>query len=75
MVFLTAPFQNSSVMRFTLPLCNVCVQDGGKALQEAMSHNTSLIECDICLTEVDEQSASFIIQVVRTNQGLKHETR
>ncbi|KAA8583077.1 hypothetical protein FQN60_015623, partial [Etheostoma spectabile] len=41
-------------------------EDGGKALEEAMSHNTSITECDICLTGVDKQSVSFIDQVDRS---------
>lgn len=52
-------------------VCCVCVQDGGKALEEAMSHNASVTEFDIRLTEVDEQSASLIMQVVWTNQSLE----
>ncbi|KAK5852792.1 hypothetical protein PBY51_006632 [Eleginops maclovinus] len=51
--------------------CNNLGVDGGKALEEAMSNNTSLTECDIRLTEVDEKSASFIDQVVWTNQCLE----
>ncbi|XP_042359364.1 dynein regulatory complex subunit 5 [Plectropomus leopardus] len=55
--------------------CNNLGVDGGKALEKAMSHNTSVTECDIRLTEVDEQSISFINQVVRTNQRLEEERR
>lgn len=54
-----------------LPSPCMCVQDGGKALEEAMSHNTTITECDIRLTEVDEHSVSFINQVVWTNQSLE----
>lgn len=50
----------------------MCVQDGGKALEEAMSDNTSVTECDVRLTDADEQSISFINQVVWTNQSLEH---
>ena len=57
---------------FVLSL-HMCVQDGGKALEEAMSHNTSVTECDIRLSEVDEQIVSSINQVVWTNQGLGKE--
>ena len=53
----------------------VCVQDGGKALEEAMSLNTSVTECDIRLTEVGERSVSFINQVVWTNQSLERKRR
>lgn len=49
----------------------LCVQDGGKALEEAMSHNTSVTECDIRLTEVDEQIVSFIYNVVWNNKCLE----
>ncbi|XP_029281337.1 dynein regulatory complex subunit 5 [Cottoperca gobio] len=56
--------------------CNNLGVDGGRALEEALSNNTSLTECDVRLAEVDEQSASFINQVVRTNQSLqKRRTR
>ncbi|XP_034096035.1 dynein regulatory complex subunit 5 [Gymnodraco acuticeps] len=51
--------------------CNNLGVDGGKALEEAMSNNSSLTECDIRLTEVEEQSASFVNQVVWTNQSLE----
>ncbi|XP_040016317.2 dynein regulatory complex subunit 5 [Gasterosteus aculeatus] len=48
--------------------CNNLGVDGGRALQEAMSHNTSVTECDIRLTQIDEQSVSFINKAVWTNQ-------
>ncbi|XP_049914776.1 dynein regulatory complex subunit 5 [Epinephelus moara] len=54
--------------------CNNLGVDGGKALEKAMSHNTSVTECDIRLTEVDEQSASFINQVVWKNKSLEQKT-
>ncbi|XP_034756825.1 dynein regulatory complex subunit 5 [Etheostoma cragini] len=53
--------------------CNNLGVDGGKALEEAMSHNTSVTEFDIGLTGVDNQSVSFINQVVWTNQSLEKE--
>ncbi|XP_034555186.1 dynein regulatory complex subunit 5 isoform X2 [Notolabrus celidotus] len=49
--------------------CNNLGVDGGKALEEAMSCNTIVTECDIRLTDIDEQSASFINQVVWTNES------
>lgn len=45
------------------------VQEGGKALAEAMSHNSTLTECDIRQTEVDEQSAASINEAVWANQS------
>ncbi|XP_049445889.1 dynein regulatory complex subunit 5 [Epinephelus fuscoguttatus] len=54
--------------------CNNLGVDGGKALEKAMSHNTSITECDLRLTEVDEQSASFINQVVWKNKSLEQKT-
>lgn len=36
-----------------------------------MSRNTSVTECDIRLTEVDEQSVSYINQAVWNNQSLE----
>ncbi|XP_073348551.1 dynein regulatory complex subunit 5 [Pagrus major] len=63
-------FQNSTLRSINLS-CNNLGVDGGKALEEAMSHNSSITECDIRLTEVDEQSLAFINQVVWTNQELE----
>ncbi|XP_041815325.1 dynein regulatory complex subunit 5 [Chelmon rostratus] len=63
-------FQNNTLKSVNLS-CNNLGVDGGKALEEAMSHNTSLTECDLRLTEVDEQSVTFINQVVWTNQSLE----
>ncbi|XP_069029802.1 dynein regulatory complex subunit 5 [Embiotoca jacksoni] len=40
---------------------------GGKALEEAMSHNTSVTECSIYLTGVDERSVSLIDKVLLAN--------
>ncbi|KAM6906804.1 dynein regulatory complex subunit 5 [Lycodopsis pacificus] len=60
--------QNNTLKSINLS-CNNLGVDGGIALGEAMSHNTSVTECDIRLTEVDEQSASSINQVVWTNQS------
>lgn len=59
-----APVPNVFVF---LPLC-VCMQDGVKSLEEAMSYNTSITELDIRLTEASEQSASVIMQAVLANQ-------
>ncbi|XP_034999892.2 dynein regulatory complex subunit 5 [Hippoglossus stenolepis] len=61
--------QNNTLKSINLS-CNNLGEDGGKALEEAMSHNTSVTECDIRLSEVDEQIVSSINQVVWTNQGL-----
>ncbi|XP_061560946.1 dynein regulatory complex subunit 5 isoform X1 [Phycodurus eques] len=49
--------------------CNKLGVDGGKALEEAITQNSCLRECDIRLTEVDEQSASIINQVVCNNKS------
>nr|XP_061806743.1 dynein regulatory complex subunit 5-like [Nerophis lumbriciformis] len=48
--------------------CNKLGQDGGKALAEAIVQNSILTECDVNLTDVDEESASIINQVVCTNK-------
>ncbi|XP_044026001.1 dynein regulatory complex subunit 5 [Siniperca chuatsi] len=61
--------QNNTLKSINLS-CNNLGVDGGKVLEEAMSHNTSVTECDIRLTEVDEQSVLHINQVVWTNQSL-----
>ncbi|KAG7498098.1 dynein regulatory complex subunit 5 [Solea senegalensis] len=55
--------------------CNNLGEAGGKALQGAMSLNTSVTECDLRLTEVDEQIVAFINQVVWTNESLEEERR
>lgn len=53
-------------------LTSVCVfvfvQGGGEALAEAMSHNTTLTECDIRMTDIEEQQVSIIDQMVWNNQ-------
>ncbi|XP_039982013.1 dynein regulatory complex subunit 5 isoform X2 [Xiphias gladius] len=61
---------NNSLKSFNLS-CNNLGDDGGRALEEAMSHNSSVTECDIRLTEVDEQIVSYINQVVWTNRSLQ----
>ncbi|XP_035534303.1 dynein regulatory complex subunit 5 [Morone saxatilis] len=66
--------QNNTLKSINLS-CNKLGVDGGRALEEAMSHNTGVTECDIRLTEVDEQSVSFINQVVWTNQSLEQKRR
>ncbi|XP_068433181.1 dynein regulatory complex subunit 5 [Clinocottus analis] len=60
--------QNNTLKSINLS-CNSLGVDGGEALREAMSINTSVTECDIRLTEVDEQTVSFINQVVWTNHS------
>ncbi|XP_047430522.1 dynein regulatory complex subunit 5 [Mugil cephalus] len=55
--------------------CNTLGEVGGKALEEAMCHNSSVTECDIRLTDADEQSVSSINQVVWTNQSLEHKKK
>ncbi|XP_074540786.1 dynein regulatory complex subunit 5 [Halichoeres trimaculatus] len=60
--------QNNTLTCINLS-CNNLGQDAGKALQEAMSLNTSITECDVRLTEMDEQSISFINQVAWTNKS------
>ncbi|XP_070705996.1 dynein regulatory complex subunit 5 [Pempheris klunzingeri] len=66
--------QNNTIRSINLS-CNNLGVDGGKALEEAMSHNTSVTECDIRLTDVDEQRVSFINKVVWTNQSLEQKRR
>ncbi|XP_076612259.1 dynein regulatory complex subunit 5 [Chaetodon auriga] len=67
-------FHNNTLKSVNLS-CNKLGVDGGKALEEAMAHNTSLTECDIRLTEVDEQTVTFVNQVVWTNQSLEQRRR
>lgn len=50
----------------------IFLQDGGKVLEEGMSHNSSLVECDIRLTDVDQESEFCITQALRANQNHKH---
>ncbi|TKS76246.1 T-complex-associated testis-expressed protein 1 [Collichthys lucidus] len=63
-------FQNNTLRSINLSCNNLGVL-GGKAVEEAMSRNTSVTECDIRLTEVDEQSVSYINQAVWNNQSLE----
>ncbi|XP_059213160.1 dynein regulatory complex subunit 5 isoform X2 [Centropristis striata] len=65
-----ALFQSNTLKSINLS-CNNLGVDGGNALVDAMSKNTSVTECDIRQTEVDEQSVSFINQVVRTNWSVE----
>nr|XP_055043110.1 dynein regulatory complex subunit 5 isoform X1 [Misgurnus anguillicaudatus] len=44
--------------------------DGGKVLLEGISHNRSLVDCDLRLTDVDQESELCITQTLRTNQSL-----
>ncbi|XP_074471382.1 dynein regulatory complex subunit 5 [Sebastes fasciatus] len=67
-------FQSITLKSINLS-CNNLGVDGGKALEEAMSHNTSVTDCDIRLTEIDEQSVSVINQVVLTNQSSEQKRR
>nr|XP_029131841.1 dynein regulatory complex subunit 5 [Labrus bergylta] len=60
--------QNKTLKGINLS-CNNLGVAGGKALEEAMSYNTNITECDIRQTEVDEQSVSFINQVVWNNKS------
>lgn len=53
---------------YLFPL-SVCDQDGGKALEEAIAQNSCLTECDVRLTDIDEESASIINQVVGANKS------
>lgn len=55
------------LLSFFLFVC-VCVQDGVKALEEMLHHNTSITELDIRLTEAREKSASVITQALLANQ-------
>lgn len=48
---------------------HVCAQDGGKALEEGMSHNTSVTEWDVRLTGVGEESECAMDLVVQSNQA------
>lgn len=50
------------------------VQVGGNALEEAMSRNTSVTECSIHLTDIEERRVSVINQMVWNNQFRKQET-
>ncbi|XP_029705054.1 dynein regulatory complex subunit 5 [Takifugu rubripes] len=62
--------QNKTLRSINLSFNKLGV-DGGKALQAALSCNTILTECDVRLTEIEDQSASSIKQVVWSNQHLE----
>lgn len=63
-------------MGSAFPLLNVrvfvcvCVQDGGRALEEAMCYNTSVTQLDVRLTGADERSTSYTLQALLANEGL-----
>ncbi|XP_041673439.1 dynein regulatory complex subunit 5-like [Cheilinus undulatus] len=59
--------QNKTLRSINLS-CNNLGVDGGKTLEAAMSSNTTLAECDVRLTNVEDQSASFINKAVWTNE-------
>ncbi|KAM3602983.1 uncharacterized protein V6R79_014374 [Siganus canaliculatus] len=63
-------FENKPLKSINLS-CNKLGVDGGAALKEAMSQNTTLTECDMRLTGVDDDCVSFINQVVWTNRTLE----
>ncbi|KAF7646655.1 hypothetical protein LDENG_00184080 [Lucifuga dentata] len=62
-----ALIQNNTLRSINLS-CNRLSVDGGKALAEAMSQNSSITECDVRLSEVDEQSESSIEQAAQSNK-------
>lgn len=68
----------SRLLRPSAELLGVCmfafVQVGGNALEEAMSHNTTVTECNIHLTDIEERRVSVINQMVWNNQFRKQET-
>ncbi|XP_077408050.1 dynein regulatory complex subunit 5 [Vanacampus margaritifer] len=60
--------QNQTLKTINLS-CNKLGVDGGKALEEAIAQNSSLTECDVRLTDIDEQSVSIINQLVNANKS------
>ncbi|CAN9507808.1 unnamed protein product [Ophioblennius macclurei] len=66
--------QNNTLKSIVLS-CNSLGDVGGKALEEGVSENTSLTECDLGLADVDEQSLSFINKKLCRNQGSEREER
>ncbi|XP_054910322.1 dynein regulatory complex subunit 5 [Poeciliopsis prolifica] len=48
--------------------CNLLGDVGGKALAEAMAHNSTLTDCDIRETDMDETNATSINKAIWTNQ-------
>ncbi|XP_030628529.1 dynein regulatory complex subunit 5 [Chanos chanos] len=52
--------------------CNKLGVDGGKVLEEGMSHNTTLVECDIRLTDTNQVSEFCIAQFLLNNKSKAH---
>ncbi|XP_006792651.1 dynein regulatory complex subunit 5 isoform X1 [Neolamprologus brichardi] len=65
--------QNNTLKSINLS-CNTLGEVGGNALEEAMSRNTSVTECSIHLTDIEERRVSVINQMVWNNQFRKQET-
>ncbi|XP_063774875.1 dynein regulatory complex subunit 5 [Pseudophryne corroboree] len=59
--------QNTSLRSISLT-CNRIGLDGGKQLLEGMSLNKTMLEFDLRLTDVGQESEFFINQVLRDNQ-------
>ncbi|XP_063078326.1 dynein regulatory complex subunit 5 isoform X2 [Engraulis encrasicolus] len=69
--------KNSTLRSINLS-CNKLGADGGKVLEEGMSHNSKLVDCDIRLTYIEQDSEVCIGQILRTNQSKsrrKHTTQ
>ncbi|XP_062406738.1 dynein regulatory complex subunit 5 [Sardina pilchardus] len=60
--------QNSTLRSINLS-CNRLGVDGGKVLEEGMSHNGAVVDCDVRLTGIQQESEVCISQILRTNQS------
>ncbi|KAJ8355469.1 hypothetical protein SKAU_G00182630 [Synaphobranchus kaupii] len=49
--------------------CNRLGVDGGKAVEEGMSHNSSVLECDVRLTDMTQESEYSISQTLQNNRN------
>ena len=51
------------------------LQDGGKQLQEGMEENNTVLEMDLRLTEVGQESEYCINQILKKNQERDRELK
>ncbi|KAK6488904.1 dynein regulatory complex subunit 5 [Huso huso] len=59
--------QNKTLRNINLS-CNRLGLDGGKQIQEGMSYNTTVVEFDVRLTEIGQESEYSISQILQNNQ-------
>lgn len=59
----------------TVTCLYLCLQDGGKQLQEGMEDNTTITTMDLRLTECGQESEYCINQKLHANQEIERESQ